>query len=174
MHRFGALLISKKNTEEYFVDTWAVKPLGVLLASVLAAIGFWGVRCNMFGGNAVMSSSWLTAFLFLPGLPLHRLAIEVLAARVEVFMDLRDHSYQETQRRLRYSWFNTTPMLLLKSCHCPEALGRGVEEIIAVVPVEFGKEYLQLPEGWRFLDEAGRLKQNTSKASSLGSYGFQR
>lgn len=97
-----------------------------------------------------------------------------LAERVEVSMDLRDHFYQETLRRLRYCWFNTNPVLVLKGSYYPEALGKGMEETIAAVPFEFRKEYLQLPEDWRFLDEAGRGKENTSNASRLGCYGVER
>lgn len=64
-------------------------------------------------------------------------------------------------------------MLVPKSFYYPEALGKGMEETIAVVPFEFGKGYLRLPEGWRVLDEVGRVKENVSKASSFCCYGFQ-
>lgn len=142
LHRFVTLVISKKNTTGYKVDDLAIKLWGVVPATVLAAFGFWGVRCNMLGDNKVMTSYWIILFLFLLGLTLHRLSIEILSERLSSSMDLRDHTYEETFNKLLYSWFNTNPVHVLKSCYCPEALGEQMEATIAPVPFEFGKAYL--------------------------------
>jgi len=173
MHRYVTLLISRKHTTGYRVDLLATKLWGVVPATVLAAFGFWGVRCNKFGDNASMTSYWIVLFLFLLGAAVHRLTLSMLEAPREVVdLDRKDRTYAQTVAELRYTWFNTNPVHVLKSCYYPEVLGEGMEQVMAPVPFEFGKEYLQLPEDWSFLDSQGKpVSEEPDSWAKMGCYG---
>lgn len=156
LHRYPTLLISKKHMTSYKVDLLACKLWGFPLSMILAAFGYWGVRCNRLGTNTNLGSYWVVCFLFLLGLVLHRLALELLSRGGVKAVDLQDRPYHVVEQKLRYTWFNTNPVHILKSCYYVEKMGEGVEDTRAFVPFEFGKEYLQIfaeDSGLQMIDE---------------------
>merc|ERR1719259_644990 len=58
--------------------------------------------------------------------------------------DIKDQSYDEVRKKLRYTWFNMNPVHVLKSSYCPEELGKASMDTAITVPFEYGKEYLQI------------------------------
>jgi len=144
IHRFVTVPTSRKETVGESLDETAEKLWGIPLAIVLASFGFWGVRCEALGSNDALTSYWIVLLLFLFGLLLHQFALQLLGPHSLAHTDLVDRSYEDVRRKLRYTWFNVNPVHVLKSRFCPEELGPERAGIIAPIPFEFGKEYLQL------------------------------
>mmetsp|Transcript_61042 Transcript_61042/g.176813 ORF Transcript_61042/g.176813 Transcript_61042/m.176813 type:complete len:944 (-) Transcript_61042:67-2898(-) len=146
VHRYPTLLISRKYTTDHNIDLLACKFWGIPLSMVLAAAGFWGLRAGYLGDPAYKGSYWIIVFMFLLGVTLHRLALELLGGATHdgVGVEQDDSEYTQVQQKLRYSWFNTNPVHILKSCYYPEKLGNDMADTQVYVPFEFGKEYLQV------------------------------
>jgi len=146
LHRFVTVPISKKEISGVPVTALADRLWGLPVAIVAAAFGFWGVRCGAFGSTEMETSYWVVLWLFLLGLIVHTWALDKVARHAKKQCDHHDVPYTEVRDKLRYTWFNTNPVHVLKSCHLPEELGEDAATIAATVPFEYGKEYLQLPD----------------------------
>lgn len=142
LHRGPTLYISKKQMHSNATETLAERLWGIPLATILAAWGFWGVRSQKLGKPGFAASYWTMLFLFLLGLCVHLMLIASIEQKDSEAFDIVDSPIEETRTKLVYSWFNTNPVHVLKSCFCPEEIGQNSKEVLTKVPFEYGKEYL--------------------------------
>mmetsp|Transcript_74937 Transcript_74937/g.214685 ORF Transcript_74937/g.214685 Transcript_74937/m.214685 type:complete len:288 (+) Transcript_74937:41-904(+) len=179
LHRFATLLISKKAMHGSSIELLAERLWGIPLATVLAASCFWGIRCGKLGDPEHLQCYWTVLFVFVTGVCLHDLVLREFGSPADQNFDVDDRSYDETKKKLGYTWFNVNPVHVLKSCYHVDAffkasdysslagfadsIGREIADntdIMARVPFEYGKEYLlrlDTPQAAKeILLEAGR------------------
>jgi len=127
------------------LDAWAMRLWGLPLSIVSAAGSFWGANLGYLKMWMVPIASFITLLVYLFGL----MFIDV--ERDHYYGGLVDEDYWKARERLRYDWFNTNPVHVLKS-RDRERVRDIPEATRSPVPFMYGKE--------RLLPDVGRGRAN--------------
>eukprot|EP00927_Polykrikos_kofoidii_P060373 TRINITY_DN5536_c0_g1_i1.p1 TRINITY_DN5536_c0_g1~~TRINITY_DN5536_c0_g1_i1.p1 ORF type:complete len:943 (+),score=101.77 TRINITY_DN5536_c0_g1_i1:61-2889(+) len=104
------------------------------VSMIASASAWWSVQAGIFGSGFHIIS-------FLIALSIHWIALHFVLHYTAVASGGSGVSYLQASKRLRYDFFNTNPICVLKSRHCQ--MGKPL------VYFQRGKEYLQQRSSWK-------------------------
>jgi len=126
-HRFIMLTTKKKACHtSRNLDSSAILFWGVPCSMVASACALWAFRAGWIQSWLIPASFGASILVYTFGLlllfwgKLSSRTVWSVSGRDPVSIDYIDEPYQKVNRRLRYNWFNTNIVHVLKSWYLPE------------------------------------------------------